>query len=164
MNSRVPDCLCPEIPEASGLRTLVIGYGNELRRDDGAGPAVARMIGEMNLPGVTVEVCHQLLPEHAVNISTADRVIFVDATCDSADDISIRRIHPSFTPEFSGHHCDPQELLFWSSGFSARVPEAWFIQIPGSDFGMGEKLSMHAGRHVQSALASVLDLIAASVR
>lgn len=159
MNSPVPDPLCRETRGTSGLRTLVIGYGNELRQDDGAGPAVARLIGEMELPGVTVETSHQLLPEHAAHIATVDRVIFVDATRDGADEISVRRIHPARTPEFSGHHCDPQDLLYWCGGFAAGVPEAWFIHIPGSDFGIGEGISMHAGHHVQSAVASILGLI-----
>jgi hydrogenase maturation protease len=164
MSSSVPDILRREIRKASGLRTLVIGYGNELRQDDGAGPAVARLIGEMELPGVTVEACHQLLPEHAAQIATADRVIFVDATRDGTDEISVRRIDPSRTPDFSGHHCDPQELLYWCGEFTAEVPEAWFVHIPGADFGIGEGLSMHAGNHVQSAVASILGLIGESAR
>jgi hydrogenase maturation protease len=159
MNSPVPDHLSRESSKASGLRTLVIGYGNELRRDDGAGPAVARLIGEMGLIGVTVESCHQLLPEHAAHIASADRVIFVDATRDGADEISVRRIDPARTPEFSGHHCDPQDLLYWCGGFAEGVPEAWFIHIPGSDFGIGDGISLQAGHHVQSAVASILGLI-----
>ena len=164
MSSLVPDRFGPEIPVSERVQTLIIGYGNELRQDDGAGPAVARLIGKMELPGVTVEACHQLLPEHAAHIATADRVIFVDATRDGTDEISVRRIDPSRTPEFSGHHCDPQELLYWCGEFAAGVPEAWFIHIPGADFGIGEGLSMHADHHVQSAVASILGLIGESVR
>lgn len=159
MNSNDPDKLRQEINAADRVQTLIIGYGNELRQDDGAGPAVARIIGEMELPGVTVETCHQLLPEHAAKISTAELVIFVDAALDDADEISVRRIHPASQPEFCGHQCDPGKLLYWCDQLVSRVPEAWFIHIPGSDFEVGESLSLPAKRHVRAGVSSIVGII-----
>jgi hydrogenase maturation protease len=159
MNSSAPDRPGPDIQVAERLQTLIIGYGNELRQDDGAGPAVARIIGGMELPGVSVEACHQLLPEHAAQISTAELVVFVDATVDDVDDISVRRIHPASQPEFCGHQCDPQKLLYWCDQLASRVPQAWFIHIPGADFEVGHGLSQQAERHVRSTVAAILRLI-----
>ena len=45
------------------MDSLVIGYGNDLRSDDGAGRAVADRISEMELPGVAVRSVMQLTPE-----------------------------------------------------------------------------------------------------
>jgi hydrogenase maturation protease len=42
-------------PPASG-RTVIIGIGNEFRRDDGAGPAVVARLGELLPPGVELTV------------------------------------------------------------------------------------------------------------
>jgi hydrogenase maturation protease len=42
---------------------LVIGYGNELRSDDGVGPRVARAVAEWRLPGVEAIAVHQLTLE-----------------------------------------------------------------------------------------------------
>lgn len=39
-------------PPPAGGRTVVIGIGNEFRRDDGAGPAVVARLSELLLPGV----------------------------------------------------------------------------------------------------------------
>ncbi|MFD7846831.1 hydrogenase maturation protease [Nocardia sp. NPDC059764] len=41
----------------SGPRAVVIGVGNEYRRDDGIGPAVARYLEKLCLPGVSVALC-----------------------------------------------------------------------------------------------------------
>lgn len=37
-------------------RAVLIGVGNQFRRDDGIGPAVAAVIGELDLPGVSVMI------------------------------------------------------------------------------------------------------------
>jgi len=152
--------MASETPERDDTRVLVIGYGNGLRRDDGAGPAVARIIGEYGMPGVIAESYHQLLPEHAAQMARADLVIFVDASLSEADEISMRHVHPSALPSFCGHQFDPGKLLYLCDRMYSRVPEAWFIHIPGADFGMGEDLSPVAARHVRSAVSSVLRIIA----
>lgn len=58
---------------------LIIGYGNTLRSDDGAGQRVAELVAEWQLPNVRSLPLHQLTPELAENISQAKLVIFVDA-------------------------------------------------------------------------------------
>jgi hydrogenase maturation protease len=46
----------PDRP-AGAHRAVVIGVGNEYRRDDGIGPLVATRLDEVHLPGVLVAVC-----------------------------------------------------------------------------------------------------------
>jgi hydrogenase maturation protease len=41
---------------AAGGRTVIIGIGNEFRRDDGAGPAVVARLSELLPPGVELTV------------------------------------------------------------------------------------------------------------
>jgi hydrogenase maturation protease len=159
MKSSVPDDMSSELPATGRIRTLVIGYGNELRRDDGAGPAVAHIIGKYGIPGVVAEAYHQLLPEHAAKIAAADLVIFVDAALGDADEISVRRTHPSGHPQICGHACDPGNLLALCDRIASWVPVAWFIHIPGTDFGIGEGLSPMATRHMQAAVSSILQII-----
>ena len=43
----------------SRFESLVIGYGNPWRGDDGIGPAVAGLIEDLNLPNVRVLAVHQ---------------------------------------------------------------------------------------------------------
>ena len=44
-------------------KTLVIGYGNTLRSDDGVGVWIAGQLAVLHLPNVDVRTCHQLFPE-----------------------------------------------------------------------------------------------------
>ena len=55
---------------------LVIGYGNELRCDDGIGQ---RVVKELHLSKVKSLAVHQLTPELAETLANADLAIFVDA-------------------------------------------------------------------------------------
>ena len=65
-----------------GAGILVIGYGNELRGDDGIGPRVAEAVAARNHPGVRVRIVCQLVPELAAELAEARTVIFVDALMD----------------------------------------------------------------------------------
>ncbi|VGO14536.1 hypothetical protein PDESU_03099 [Pontiella desulfatans] len=66
------------------MSTLVIGYGNPGRLDDGLGPAFAERIQGLGLSGVTVESNYQLNIEDAELVSRYDTVVFADASVDAA--------------------------------------------------------------------------------
>ena len=68
--------------------SLVIGYGNDLRSDDGAGRVVADRLDALALPDVTVRSVIQLTPELALEIAKFDTVVFVDASVEVAETIS----------------------------------------------------------------------------
>ena len=53
------------------VRTLVIGYGNELRGDDAVGPLVARTAESWQRPGLRALAVQQLTPELAEDIAGA---------------------------------------------------------------------------------------------
>ena len=144
--------------------TLVLGYGNCLRRDDGAGPEVARRVEALALPGVEVIEAHQLLPEHAEALSRARRAIFVDASVDEGlEEVRVRELRPSSDPSLAPHASDPESLLSLAALLFERAPEAWLVEIPASDLGIGEGLSEAAGRCCGEAFELVRELIAASV-
>jgi hydrogenase maturation protease len=68
------------------VTVVVIGYGNTLRGDDGAGPAVAQAIADRALPGVRSLAVPQLTPELAEIVAEANLVVFVDAALMAEDD------------------------------------------------------------------------------
>ncbi len=116
------------------MNTLVIGYGNPLRGDDGVGSFVAKRSG----PGAIA--CHQLTPELAEPISQADRVIFVDADVTVAPGrIRVRRLQPR--PKAGIHNYDPEALLDLSRQVYNRVPEAILIGIGVQSFELCESLT-----------------------
>ena len=60
------------------MKTLVLGYGNRSRTDDGVGWFVLERLQELGLPDVELHTSHQLDVDHAELISSFDDVIFVD--------------------------------------------------------------------------------------
>ena len=73
--------LADALPPGAAAGVVVLGYGNTLRQDDGAGPAVADLLSDaLTRAGGTCLSAHQLLPEHAAALAAALLVIFVDAS------------------------------------------------------------------------------------
>ncbi len=158
-------------PEAPG-GALVIGYGNTLRSDDGAGPFVARALEGRVPAGTRVLDAHQLTPEMAIDISVATRVVFVDAV-DATRETAPRESAPQesgprvsrLEPEpgadpLNPHASDPGSLLWLAKTLFGGAPEAWLVAIPGVEFGFGEDLSPGTARASADAIAQVEALLA----
>jgi hydrogenase maturation protease len=151
MGGESPPALC---------KVLVIGYGNTLRSDDGAGVRVAEEIAARALPGVVALAVHQLTPEIAERLAGAARVIFVDARlADEGKDIVLARLNPHLSARPAGHISDPQSLLALARSLYGHSPRAWLITVPAVDVSMGERLSVTAERGVDRAIKRVSHLL-----
>lgn len=133
---------------------LVIGYGNELRRDDGAGPRVAAAVAALGRSGVQAIAAHQLTPEMADLLRDAGEVVFVDAGV-RALEVGMEWLGPSTANAGWGHTSDPRWLLSLTQVVYGRAPAAWLITIPAVDLGMGEGLSEGAARGTAEALRRI---------
>ena len=71
------------------VKSLVIGYGNSLRSDDGIGVRVAEIVADWYLPEVRSLCLPQLTPELAADLAKVDLVIFVDA-CQTLDSDTVK--------------------------------------------------------------------------
>jgi hydrogenase maturation protease len=142
----------------AGPDALVIGYGNPLHRDDGAGQRVAEAVAAWGRPGVRVLAVHQLTPEIAEDLAQAGCAIFVDARVTGAV-ADIEPLEPTAAAATLGHTSDPRALLALARALYGRCPPAWLVAVPGSDFGPGEGLSPAAARGLADALARVEQLL-----
>ena len=139
-------------------RLLVIGYGNELRRDDGVGPRAARAVAAWQLPGVEGVAAHQLTPELAARIGEAERVVFVDAGQD--DVVQTQPINPGRNAPLLAHTGEPRDLLALAEALYGRCPEAWLVTVPAPELGFGEGLSAAAEHGLAEALRQIRALAA----
>ena len=134
---------------------LVVGYGNELRGDDAAGPCVARRVADWERPEVDGLAVHQLTPELAPALAGAEVVVFVDACVDDGEQkVCLRRLEAG-PGTVMGHTCDPRWLLALAEALYGRRPEAWLATIPAADFGLGGRLSPTARAGVAVALRQI---------
>jgi hydrogenase maturation protease len=122
---------------------VVIGYGNELRSDDGLGPRLARRIEEQSWPGLHVVIRHQLTLELGALISPARAVVFLDASVDS-ERVLLRPLAASPGEPSLGHSIQPGDLLAVVTGLYGPCPPAWWITMPAFDLGCGDQLSERA--------------------
>ena len=144
------------------MNFLVIGYGNSLRSDDGAGQIVANKIAEWKLPRVKSLAVHQLTPELAENIAQADTVIFIDAILTDAENpgsVQIREIEAADVNSSLGHSCDPRSLLAMSQILYDKDVKAYWVLIPAINFDFGEEFSCVTKREIEIALSKVKQII-----
>jgi hydrogenase maturation protease len=142
----------------NGAHLLVIGYGNELRRDDGVGAKVATAVAEWNLPGVQAIACHQLTPELTDAITSAGHVVFVDAALGAGGSVQCHEVKPSENAEVMTHAANPSSLLALASQAFGRCPTASWLTIPVLDVDFGEELSPLARDGLKIALAKIRSL------
>lgn len=122
-------------------RTLVVGYGNVGRGDDGAGPKVAELLSARALPDVSIRSMHQLQPELAEELAEFQRVVFVDASLDGPD-VRFRRLRQDrLGTRASTHFLGPHALLELSRHLNQSCPEAYLCSILGESFGFGSGMS-----------------------
>ncbi len=119
-------------------QTLVIGYGNTLRRDDAAGIYAAELI-EQRYPGVMCLTAPQLTPDMAVTLAHYRTVVFIDASI-TAKELRVTKLKTKKSDvEYSSHSMTPQMLLDASNDLYGVVPRDTIqIEIPASDFTLGE--------------------------
>jgi hydrogenase maturation protease len=153
---------------------LILGFGNTLRRDDGAGAIAARRLAiDPRLAGddVAVRECYQLLPEMALDLADATLVIFVDADARGLPgSIEIHEVDPLAAaradadaraePGASSHHVGGGELVALSATLTGRTPRAVAIGIGVADLELGEGLSPP----VEAALPRVIEIVARLVQ
>lgn len=139
----------PPLPE-----TLVIGYGNDLRGDDGAGVRAASLIAA-RLPQSRVIVTHQLTPDLADDIAAAVRVVFVDAypADDQGAPLRVERIHAGGADHADtlGHHGQPAGLVQLADRLFGTPIEAWVVGIPAFNFDVGERISPETRLRIDEA-------------
>jgi hydrogenase maturation protease len=143
------------------MKTLILGYGNTLRKDDGLGVYAALALSSLTQSG-DVEICtyQQLSPELSPVLARADHAIFIDAASISTGEkpgtINMRSLKPR-TSQPSGitHHFDPETLMAMAEALYNHAPQAILFSVTAADFDLGEGLSPE----VTAALPILVDRI-----
>jgi hydrogenase maturation protease len=135
--------------------TLVIGIGNTIRGDDGAGIRVAERIAARH-PDVDILCVQQLSPELADTIARYERLIVVDASV-TADAVRVTPLHASEgVPMPRTHNVSPEAILALSSTLYNHVPsDALLVEIPAGSCAFTEELSSSTAAFAATALGII---------
>jgi hydrogenase maturation protease len=143
---------------------LIIGYGNPLRGDDGAGPMAAGLLAADAECGAEVLSRHQLTPELSEYLCGRALVIFVDAaTTVAAGEVVITPLAQAeaakTAPPGLTHHVDAGALLLMAARLYDARPQAFLVAVGGASFELGEGLSPAVDAAVPVAAAAIRRLI-----
>jgi len=156
-------------------KTLIIGYGNADRQDDGVGWHILRNLA-LKLgqevpddPGEMFEVFSekadlmfilQIYPELAETVSHYDRVCFVDAhTSDIPDLISWTVLDPEYEKSPLTHHMSPRTVLSIAATIYEHQPEAVLVSVRGYHFQFERELSPQTAALADQATDLIWDWI-----
>ena len=143
------------------MRTLVLGYGNPGRGDDGLGPALVAGLEGRTGAAVTLQTAMQLQPEHVLDLEAHDRCLLVDAGLETPAPFRFEPLRPRRDASAFSHALSPWALLHvYRTTLRRPPPPAFLLTIAGSRFGLGETLSVPARRHLDRAMAFVITWLA----
>jgi hydrogenase maturation protease len=147
------------------MKTLIIGYGNPLRGDDGAGwHAVERLRDALgDREDVELQALHQLTPELAETLAHFDRAIFIDAGVPDENappgTLTHRTLTPAGVAATTLHHFTPEKLLRWTGDLYGAEPEAVLFVVTGERFAFEETLSPPVEDAIVSLVSRISDLL-----
>jgi hydrogenase maturation protease len=150
------------------MQIVVIGVGNEFRRDDGIGPAVAVAVDALELPGVTGLVSGGEPVELMDAWTDADLAIVVDALrCASPTPGRIHRIRsdgglPSGPGSASSHGFGLPAAVDLAAALDRAPRQLVVFAVEAAEFGLGPGLSPSLARAVPGLVRAVAAEIAAA--
>ena len=142
------------------MRMLILGYGNQSRRDDGVGWFVLEQLAALNLPGVELETSQQLEIEASETISRFNAVIFVDAAIPEAPEAIQRSVvTPNFQSHAVAHYLTPADVLSLCKTLYQREPKAVLFSIRGRDFNFGTTLTPEVEQAAREVVKQIVEII-----
>jgi|LGOV01.1.fsa_nt_gb hydrogenase maturation protease len=146
------------------IKTLVYGFGNPGREDDGIGNAMIQRlqswVKDNYILDVDLESNYQLNIEDAELISNYQRVIFIDASKESLKSCKLEKLTPTEKLiEFTMHAVSPSYLLYLCDELFKKIPECYLLTIKGENWNIKEGISKKASMNLDKAelfLRSVL--------
>ncbi len=169
------------LSEQTFVHTLVAGFGNLYRQDDGVARFVVNALrerlgqaaldemddgfGDLGHPVDTV-VLHQLVPELAEDLKDYELVIFVDAHVGSGipEPIHEERVEVAYRTPFVYHQTHPSTVLALTMQMYNTAPSAVLLSLLGHSFDFGVGLSEETATLVEPAVDRILELVTASSR
>jgi hydrogenase maturation protease len=142
---------------------LIIGYGNSLRGDDGAGPYFVEQLRRRVPNSAAQFICnHQLLPEMIEDLIQPhiDKVLFIDAKRHQSKPYLMTPVTQNISETRSiTHRHGPEWLLAMAENLYGESRLGWLLTLSGTDFEHGTQLSTSAQQAIDIALPEIEMLI-----
>ncbi|MCK9612493.1 MAG: hydrogenase maturation protease [Bacteroidales bacterium] len=137
-------------------KTLIYGYGNAGRQDDGLGERFINLMDEWiaseNIQNLFTDCNYQLNIEDSATIAEYDTVIFVDASVADIEDYKLEKVEPNdATIEFTMHAVSVSYVLDLCKKIYNKQPETFVLHIKAYEFEFIEELTPQAEKNLYAA-------------
>jgi len=142
------------------MKTLILGVGNLLLKDEGVGIHAIQALEKENLPPDVTLLDGGTGGLHLLNwLQDYDRIIMIDATLDNNPPGTIRLIHPRYASDFpplmSAHEIGLRDMIEAMS-LTGNLPEIRLIVVSAADINeVGTELSPE----IQAVLPEIIQLV-----
>ena len=140
-------------------KILVIGYGNSLAGDDALGfYTVNELLGTVMPENISVKYIHQLMPEHSLDFTNYDKLIFIDAEASLIPgELKYRKIFMEDLKNtaVTAHEFTLDTILLMGYWLYGKMPEIHLLTVTGTNFETGENITPA----VKSRIPEVIDMI-----
>lgn len=154
--------------------TLIIGYGNVDRQDDGAAWHIINRLAErLGIPQpafwdedfepfgeahpITLTRRLQITPELSEDLAHYDRAVFIDAHVgDRSAEVVVEPVGDEAQPSPLTHHMTPAAVLALTRALYQRAPQAILVSVHGYVFGFGNALSEKTAPLVEQAADQII--------
>jgi len=156
--------------------TILIGYGNPDREDDGvAWHILAALSARLGYPvpdlyrdgfepqGKPIDLMFrlQLMPELAEIIAGYDRACFIDAHTGAVpEEVHVAQVDAQFQASPFTHHMTPETCLSIAKTLYGKSPEAVLVSVRGYQFGFSHTLSPRTASLAQAAVDRIWEWLA----
>ena len=146
-------------------KTLIYGYGNPGRQDDGIGARFVELMNEWiekeKLTGIYTDCNYQLNIEDSALVAEYDKVIFVDASVvEEVESYKLEKVEPnSATIEFTMHAVSTAYVIDLCQKIYHKTPEAYVLHIKAYEFDFIEELTPKAKENLNAAFLYMKDFI-----
>lgn len=138
--------------------TLIIGIGNNTRKDDGLGWDFLEILEKDGFNPSNLVYKYQLMVEDAELISAYKTVIFIDAfKSELKGGFTFERIHPAEDVSFSTHSVPPNQILNLCETLYAKKPIAYLLKIQGYQWNIEIGLSRQAKTNLKNSFSYFIE-------
>ncbi|GHT64984.1 HybD peptidase [Bacteroidia bacterium] len=142
------------------MKTLILGVGNLLLKDEGVGIHVVRALEKENLPSGIDLMDGGTGGLHLLSwLEEYDRIIMIDATLDQNLPGTVRLIRPHYASDFpplmSAHEIGLRDMIE-AMTISGRVPEIQLVVVSVADI---NEVGMDLSPEVEAAIPEVIQVV-----
>jgi hydrogenase maturation protease len=142
---------------------VIIGYGNQLRGDDGVGLLVLDELSHSfsGRPDICLIRRHQLDIADTEDISQSRAVIFVDAhVSEEREDVELSELDLVEGATYVVTHISlPEELMSATQAIYGTAPSAYVCAVRGYDFEFGTAATENARKLVTQAARDIVEMV-----